>query len=50
MYSTKALEFNLLAKIEDYAFSKAATLAIAHTKPLSHYDTVVFKFTPNKRT
>src|SRR5690554_2144408 len=42
MYSTKALEFNLiLAKIQAYAFSKAAALNIEDTKPSNNYEAVV---------
>src|SRR5690554_4034759 len=46
MYSTKALEFNLiLSLIQAYAFSKAAGDEIIETQPLSHYDTVVLNLT-----
>ena len=41
MYSTKALEFNLiLTKIQDYAASKAASIIIESTKPLNNYEEV----------
>lgn len=41
MYSTKALEFNLiLDKIQDYAYSKAAVTAIKDTLPYNQLDEV----------